>query len=101
LLNQPCSVAFMAEYLKSLRASGLAAILSILMVRVSVAAATCMPRVLVLVQLRPGRTLPVVGSIFWSNSSPFHSTVVKVEENTSLSCWLTFGVEVAAGEAGP
>ena len=77
------------------------AVSSILMVRVSVAAATNWPRVFELLQLMAVLTLPVAGSIFWSNNSPYHFTVVKVAEKMSLSCWLTLGVEVAAAEAAP
>ncbi len=63
--------------------------------------AVFLPTVSELVQVGVVPTMPVDGSIFLSDSSPYHFTVVKVSEKMSLSCCEMFGVEVAAAAAAP
>src|SRR5471032_1474438 len=71
------------------------------MVRLSLAAATFRPTVFELSHDTAVPTMPVVGSIFLSDRSPYHCTVVKVSEKMSLSCCVIIGVEVAAAAAEP
>src|ERR1700741_3139516 len=70
------------------------------MERVSLAAAT-RPTLSELFHTAVEPTTPVVMSIFLSDSSPYHFTVVKVSEKMSLSCCEIFGVDAAAAAAAP
>jgi hypothetical protein len=71
------------------------------MVRVSLLASTVCSIVFIVLHTASADTLPSDVEILRSASSPYHATVVKVDENTSLSCIVMFGVDVAAADAAP